>query len=78
MYQKRAYKFRLYPNAKRQKTVEEMLVLSQRLYNKILEKSKCEYGKGKNPKINKSTLNRYMKAAASEDKTFLKLYSQTR
>ncbi len=74
----RAYKFRIYPDAKRQEEIDKRMVLAQQLYNKMLEKVKTEYTKDKNSKINKSTLNRYMKDAVSENKEFLKLYSQTR
>ena len=36
---KRAYVFRLYPDIKRQKEIDERLLLAQQLYNIILEKS---------------------------------------
>ncbi len=74
----RAYKFRIYPDAKRQREIDEMLVLAQRLYNKVLERAKEAYEKDRNSKIDMSTLNRYMNNAIEEDKGFLKLYSQTR
>jgi len=75
---KRAYVFRLYPDTKRQKEINERLLLAQRLYNTILEKVKLEYEKNKITNISKSTLNKYMKEAINENKDFLKLYSQTR
>ncbi|EQD40918.1 transposase, IS605 OrfB family [mine drainage metagenome] len=74
----RAYRFRIYPDAKRQKEIDERLMLAQQLYNKILEKSIEEYKKSKNAGINKTTLNEYMKYAIKENKDFLRLYSQTR
>jgi len=74
---KRAYVFRLYPDIKRQKEIDERLLLAQRLYNTILEKVKLEYEKNKITNISKSTLNRYMKEAINENKAFMKLYSQT-
>jgi len=74
----RAYVFRLYPDTKRQKEIDERLLLAQRLYNTILEKIKSEYEKNKITNISESTLNRYMKEAMNENKDFLKLYSQTR
>ena len=55
-----------------------MLVLAQRLYNKILEKAIEGYKKDSNSKVNLSTLNRYMKEAIEENKEFSELYSQTR
>jgi len=36
----RAYVFRLYPDTKRQKEIDERLLLAQQLYNTILEKVK--------------------------------------
>ena len=74
----KAYKFRIYPDAKRQKEVSESLILAQQLYNKILEKIKSEYKNSRKFVVNKSSLNKYMKEAIDENKDFLKLYSQTR
>jgi len=78
MYSIRAYRFRIYPDIKRQKEINERIVLAQQLYNTILEKAKSEYEKNRITNISKSTLNRYMKEAINENKDFLKLYSQTR
>ena len=75
---RRAYVFRLYPDTKRQKEIDERLLLAQRLYNTILKKVKLEYEKNKITSISKSTLNKYMKEAINENKAFTKLYSQTR
>jgi len=74
----RAYVFRLYPDTKRQKEIDERLLLAQQLYNTILEKVKSEYEKNKITNIRESTLNKYMKEAMNENKDFMKLYSQTR
>ena len=74
----RAYVFRLYPDAKKQKEIDKRLLLAQRLYNTILEKVKSEYEKNKIANISESTLNKYMKEATNGNKDFLKLYSQTR
>ena len=35
----RAYKFRLSPDKKRQEAIDDTLILSQQLYNKLLEKT---------------------------------------
>ena len=78
MYSKMAYRYRIYPDTKRQKCIDEKLLLAQRLYNMILEKAQKEYKKNRESRINKSTLNRYMKESISENKDFLKLYSQAR
>jgi putative transposase len=40
---KRAYKFRIYPDATRQAEIDERLILAQQFYNKILEKSIASY-----------------------------------
>ncbi len=74
----RAYRFRIHPDAKRREEIDRRLILAQRLYNKILEKSRGEYGKNRNSKINRSTLNGFMREAINENKYFLLLYSQTR
>ncbi|MGC8651680.1 MAG: helix-turn-helix domain-containing protein [Candidatus Micrarchaeia archaeon] len=74
----RAYKFAVYPDEKRRKEIDNMLALAQQLYNKILEKTREEYKKDTNSKVNISTLNRYMNEAIKENKEFSKLYSQTR
>jgi len=74
----RAYVFRIYPDTKRQKEIDERLLLAQQLYNTILEKAKAEYEKNKIANISESTLNKYMKEAINENKDFMKLYSQTR
>ncbi len=74
----RAYKYRIFPDSKRQKEIDERLILSQKLYNSILEKAKTAYEKNKKSKVNKSTFNRYMKKAISGNKDFLKIYSQSR
>jgi putative transposase len=74
----RAYRFRIYPDTKRQKEIDKRIILAQQLYNTILEKAKSEYEKNRITSIGKSTLNRYMNEAINENKDFLKLYSQTR
>ncbi len=74
----RAYKFRLYPDSKRQTEIDLQLNLSKNLYNKLLEKSKEEYAKNKNFGIKRSSFNKMMKEAILENKDFLKIYSQTR
>ncbi len=74
----RAYKFRLYPDSKRQSEIDERLILSQKLYNSILEKAKKSYEKDRKSKVNKSIFNGYMKEAVMENKDFLKIYSQSR
>ena len=74
---KRAYKFRIYPDATRQEEIDERIILAQKFYNKILEKSIESYKKGKT-RISMSQFNRFVKEIIQEDKKYLKLYSQTR
>ncbi|MCL4364832.1 helix-turn-helix domain-containing protein, partial [Candidatus Marsarchaeota archaeon] len=73
----RAYKFRIYPDATRQKEIDERLILAQQFYNKILEKSIASYQNGKT-KVSIAQFNRFVKEIIQEDKKYLKLYSQTR
>ncbi len=56
----RSYKFRIYPDIKRQSEIDNMLVLAQRLYNKLLEKSIQSYKNG-NSKISMSQFNEFEK-----------------
>ncbi len=73
----RAYKFRIYPDATRQKEIDERLILAQQFYNKILEKSIAAYLDEKT-KVSMAQFNRFVKEIIQEDKKYLKLYSQTR
>ncbi len=73
----RAYKFRLYPDSKRHR-IDECPILSQKLYNAILERAKKAYEKNRKSKVNKSAFNRYTEEAIMENKGFLKIYSQSR
>lgn len=73
----RAYKFRIYPDAKRQEEIDEKLILAQQFYNKLLEKTIHAY-KNSGQKASMKQLNRFANEIISEDKGFLGLYSQTR
>jgi len=73
----RAYKFRIYPDIKRQSEIDERLILAQQFYNKILEKSIASYQNGKT-KISMAQFNRFVKEIIQDDKKYLKLYSQTK
>ena len=73
----RAYKFRLYPDSKRQAEIDSQLVLSKNFYNKLLEKAKGGYAEDKQFGIKRSSFNKIMKDIISENKDFLKVYSQT-
>ena len=71
-----AYKFRIYPDTKRQTKIDLQLTLSKEFYNLLLEKSIKVY-KEVNKKISMLALNRFAKEI-EEDKKYLKIYSQTR
>ena len=73
----RAYKFRVYPDAKRQEEIDERLILAQQFYNKILEESIASYRNGK-AKVSMAQFNKFVRETIQEDKKYLKLYSQTR
>ncbi len=69
----RAYKFRIYPDAKR---IELQLTLSKEFYNLLLEKSIKSYKEG-NKKLSMAHLNKFAKEI-EKDRKFLQIYSQTR
>ena len=73
----RAYKFKISPDSKRQVEIDERLVLSQQLYNKLLEKSISSY-KDEKTKVSRAQFNEYLKEIIQDDDKYLKLYSQTR
>ena len=73
----RAYKFRIYPDGKRQLEIDERLILAQQFYNRLLEKSIDAYKNGKT-KVSMAQFNRFVKEIIQEDQRFMKLYSQTR
>ena len=77
MESRKAYKFRIYPDAKRQSEIDERLILAQQFYNKILEKSIASYQNGKT-KVSMAQFNRFVKEIIQEDNKYMKLYSQTR
>ncbi len=74
----RTYRFRIYPDTKRQKEIDEQIELARLLYNKLLEKAKNEYQKTKDFEVKKATFNRLLKEALAENKDFSRIYSQTR
>ena len=73
----RAYRFRIYPDEKKQQLLNEEIWLSHIFYNKLLERTIKEYANDKS-KISRKVFNGYMKDIMQEDKRFLKIYSQTR
>ena len=77
MESKRAYKFRIYPDSKRQSEIDGRLILAQKFYNKILEKSIASYQNGKT-KVSIAQFNQFVKEIIQKDSKYLKLYSQTR
>ncbi len=62
-----SFKFRIYPDIKRQSEIDNMLVLSQRLYNKLFEKSIQSY-KNRKDKISISKPNEFSKAIIKENR----------
>jgi putative transposase len=74
----RAYRFRIYPNNRCRSEIDMQLNLSKNFYNKLLEKSKDAYGKDRSFRPKRSTFNTIKKEIISENKDFLKIYSQTR
>jgi putative transposase len=78
MESKKAYRYRIYPDNKRQQLLNEQMWLSHTFYNKLLERTIKEYINDKKSKISRKIFNGYMKDIIQEDKRFLKIYSQTR
>ncbi len=72
----KACRYRLYPDAKRQKEIDEQIELARLLYNKLLEKARDEHQRTKNLGIKPSVFNRFLREAKIEDKRFSGLYSQ--
>jgi len=74
----RAYRFRLYPDEKRQEAIDESLILSQQLYNALLEKTIDAHGKNLESKISQRTINLFMREILEEDERYYGLYSHIR
>ena len=72
----RAYRFRVYPDAKRRREIDERLVLAKDFYNLLLENAIKAY-KENGSRVTMASLNRFAKEIEKE-KRFLRLYSQTR
>ena len=72
----RAYRFRIYPDVRRQREIDEQIELARFLYNKLLDRAKEEYLKDRNLQITKSTFNRLMKGIVRENGELNRLYSQ--
>ena len=69
----RAYKFRVYPDTKRQKAIDNAISISQRLYNKLLEKAIEAHKSNPNSKISQRTINQFLNEIIKEDKEYLPL-----
>ncbi len=74
----RAYKFRIYPDAKRQKEIDDAIYISQRLYNKLLEKTINAHRSNPDSKISQRIINQLLNEIIKEDKTYLQLYAHIR
>ena len=74
----RAYKFRIYPDAKRQWEINNAVSLSQKLYNLLLEKTIEAHKKNPSSKISQKTINQFLNEIIKEDKTYLQLYAHVR
>jgi putative transposase len=64
----RAYKFRIYPDTKRQKAIDDAISMSQRLYNKLLEKTINAHKSNSNSKIPQRTINQFLNEIIRGDK----------
>ncbi len=75
---KKAYRFRINPDAKRREELNSQIILAKCLYNRLLEKTIAMHQKNKESKISRKTLNKFLKDAIAENKDFKKLHSQAR
>ena len=74
----RAYKFRLSPDKKRQEAIDNALILSQQLYNKLLEKTINARKNNPKSKVSQRTINLFMREILQEDGRFYDLYAHVR
>ena len=74
----RAYKFRIYPDFKRQKEIVDAISMSQKLYNKLLEKTIGAHKNNPSSKISQRTINQFLNGIIKEDKRYLELYAHVR
>jgi len=74
----RAYKFRLSPDKKRQKALDDSLLLSQQLYNRLLEKTIEAHRKNPSSKVSQTTINLFMNEILEEDRRYKSLYAHVR
>ena len=74
----RAYKFRVYPDAKRQKVIDDSISISQRLYNRLLEKTIEVHKSNASSKISQRTINHFLNEIVKENKEYLQLYAHIR
>ena len=74
----RAYKFRIYPDTKSQKEIDEAISMSQRLYNKLLEKTIEAHKSNPTSKISQRTINQFLNEIIKDDKLYLQLYAHVR
>ncbi len=74
----RAYKFRIYPDEKRREAIDNTLVLSQQLYNALLDKTIETHKNNPNSKISQRIINQLMQNILKVDKRYYVLYSHVR
>ncbi len=74
----RVYKFRIYPDTKRQEAIDDAISMSQRLYNKLLEKTIEAHKSNSQSKISQKTINQFLNEIIKEDKEYLQLYAHIR
>ena len=74
----RAYKFRIYPDQKRQNAIDDSISMSQRLYNKLLEKTINAHKNNSDSKISQGTINQFLNGIIKENKEYLQLYAHVR
>ena len=71
----RAYKFRIYHDMERQAAIDGSISMSQRRYNRLLEKIIEAHKSDPSSKISQMTINQFLNEIIKEDKTYLQLYA---
>ena len=74
----RAYKFRIYPDYKRQVAIDKSILLAHSLYNNLLENTIEMRKKDSNFKISQRTINLCLNGILAENKEYYSLYSHVR
>lgn len=71
-----SYRYRIYPDKKRLKNITYTMDLCKELHNELLKKCEEKYKNDKSLRINRKTLNNFLKEITVSDSRFDVVYSQ--